>query len=196
MQSHTWPRRFPKMVPITIVFEGRGGAKGGAEAAVTAGVIVESGEVDSWSSFSGSWLVVVLGLSRSSRKEVLRRFLVVVVVVVIVGLVAQGEKQGRRNRRILVMVLKEAIGVLLDGTGVGLFSWLKNKERVLRGFRERERVDMCSVQVVMSDGALLMGGRVRERAGRREIAVGILVGIGVNEMTRGVIAVLDRKSVV
>ena len=49
MQNHTWPRRLPKMVPITIDFEGRGGA---VEAAVEDDV-EEAGEE--------GWLFLVAG---------------------------------------------------------------------------------------------------------------------------------------
>lgn len=49
MQNHTWPRRLPKMVPITIDFEGRGGA---AEAAVEDDV-EEAGEEGRF--FVGGW---------------------------------------------------------------------------------------------------------------------------------------------
>lgn len=44
MQNQTWPLRLPKMVLITIVFEGRGGAT------VIMGLSVDCGELDSWSS--------------------------------------------------------------------------------------------------------------------------------------------------
>lgn len=84
-QNHTWPRRWPKMVPMAIVLEGRGGA-------AVVGVVGESWE---WG-FVGESIM-------SSRREVLRRFLVVGGE----GVGAAGEKQGRIYRRrmsILVMV--------------------------------------------------------------------------------------------
>lgn len=58
MQNQTWPRRLPKMVPMTICLEGRGGAVAEEE-------VEEHGEV--------SWF-----------KEVLERFFLVWVVVVVV----------------------------------------------------------------------------------------------------------------
>ena len=45
MQNQTWPLRLPKMVPITIVFEGRGGVN------VILGLGIDIGELDSWSSW-------------------------------------------------------------------------------------------------------------------------------------------------
>lgn len=95
MQNHTWPPlRWPKMVPITIVREGRGGTatKGEAlgEEAEEEGSRLCRGSARSERCFLLS--------SRSSRREVLRRFL---------GAAAGGGlgevrvwvKQGRRKRR-------------------------------------------------------------------------------------------------
>lgn len=85
------------MVPMTMVFEGRGGATMEAEIAnlgVTLSGVV-AGESWAW---VGSSLTVAVVVSRSSRSEVLRRFLGTVEEAAAVAAVG-GKKQGRRNRR-------------------------------------------------------------------------------------------------
>lgn len=63
MQNQTWPRRLPKMVPMTICLDGRGAV---VEMVVVAEEEVEEHGEDAW------------------FKEVLERFFLVWVVVVVV----------------------------------------------------------------------------------------------------------------
>lgn len=106
-QNHTCPpRRWPKIVPITIVLEERGGAES-AIAALVVGFVVLIGVVGYESS---SNFLSCSGSSRSSRRDVLRRFLVEIVS----GAGGAGDvgvelKQGRRNRR-----RASTFGIFLD----------------------------------------------------------------------------------
>lgn len=97
-QNQTWPRRLPKMVPITIDLEGRGGAK-------VVVVVVAEEEVEEVGEVGLVFLVW-------KRKDVLGRFFLCgvgvgggFVVVVVVVVVVDGVKQGRKNRRRVSMVI-------------------------------------------------------------------------------------------
>lgn len=102
MQNQTWPRRAPKIVPITIDFDGRGCAgaaeEGGKKKKMESAVGDEEGDgEESWSLSFGSW-----GLS--SRSEVLRRFLVVVTAVAPPSETVAGQKHGKRSRRMALVM--------------------------------------------------------------------------------------------
>ncbi|QHO38744.1 uncharacterized protein DS421_4g123040 [Arachis hypogaea] len=118
-QNQTWPPRLPKMVPITMDLEGRGGAMvAAALEEVEEEVVEDEGEV----------AVVVVG-GRWRREEVLKRFLVevaeekgvlgvagvLVVVEVVVFAVDDGKKQGRKNRRRKSMVMVGGAMRFLEG---------------------------------------------------------------------------------
>lgn len=90
------------MVPMTMVFEGRGGATKAAVAenfgVTLSGVVVGESWAESWSWVGSPLAAAEVVVSTSSRSEVLRRFLgtaEAAAAVVAVG----GKKQGRRNRR-------------------------------------------------------------------------------------------------
>lgn len=126
-QNHTWPpRRWPKMVPITIVFEERGGAN--REVAVGVGV---GGSETS----SSPWLPLCCWIwsSMSSRREVLMRFFWVCPIVDDgwIGEVAVGWRQGSKNRR------RALIFVIVQFTVVFFFSW---KFSVISSTRKKKDV--------------------------------------------------------
>lgn len=136
IQNQTWPFRLPKMVPIAMDFEGRGGAIGKI---ISSAVLVAADSWESLSCFWVSWVLLRIDWSSvSSLREALRRRLVVMGVILLVaaaegGLVVVGERHGRKNRRrasSLVMVGflgQMGVGILtVEGNGRAKFFRVRN----------------------------------------------------------------------
>lgn len=164
MQNHTWPRRGPKIVPITIVLDGRGGATDAAS-----GDEMLQVSTSKLSSRLGrvSWLV----LGWESPREVLMRLFEEVVAAVAMEVAewqateedAELEKQGRRKRqRALLLVIRGWVldlaseksidlwGVIEGFEGLGANGRNNGRRRDSNSSRNRgEENKICSLSCVL-----------------------------------------------